>query len=161
MTISRLLLMLILLVPSCKRTEEAPSTSSLQTRSYQLEYLQPQETLRALQSLGFNPSVTIRTDNENQRIIATFPDPKTGEIIDRLLKQIDVPNFDIPTRFVMLQFADAETAAEIVSEQLQEPDPVFNIVPDTRTNRVFLMGTIEQIDRATTMLEKLDVQEAP
>lgn len=163
MTISRLLpaLLLTLLLPSCNRTEEASSTSSLQTRSYQLNYLQPRETLRALQSLDFDPSVIIRADPKSQRIIATFPDPETGKTIEQLLEQIDVPNVSIPSRFVALQFADAGTAADSVSRKLPARDPGFEIVPDTRTNRVFLTGTTEQIDRATTMLEALDVPESP
>ena len=73
-----------------------------------------------------------------------------------LLKQIDVPHVSPPTRFIEMRFVDAETAADAVSRKLKEQDPGFNIVPDTRTNRVFLMGTIEQIEQATALLKEID-----
>jgi type II secretory pathway component GspD/PulD (secretin) len=163
MTRSKILpsLAMLVLVSSCDRSEDASSTNTPQTRSYQLEYLQPAETLRALQSLEFDPSVTIRADNEANRIIATFRDPQVGDAIEDLLVQIDVPHIDLPTRFISLEFAEAGAAANQVARHFESAEPPMNILPDVRTNRVFLMGTPEQMDLATAMLEKLDSEGRP
>lgn len=153
-------LFVLLLLASCDRKEAASSPSTPLTRAYQLEYLQPNETLRALQSLNLDPSVTIRADNDANRIVATYKRAEDGEAIADLLEQIDIPHVSPPTRFIELQFIDAETAVQTVSARFPQTNPTFNIIPDIRTNRVFLTGTTEQIEKVSTMLAELDVQEA-
>ena len=82
--------LLLLSSCDCGKERSTPPRGKLLTRVYQLEYLQPVETLRALQSLDLDQSVTVRTRSEANQIVATFTDPEHGNAIAALLEQIDI-----------------------------------------------------------------------
>lgn len=124
-----------------------------------LVYLQPTETFHALRSLNLDAPATIRADNQTNRIVASFTRKEDGMLTADLLERIDIPHVDPPSRFFGLPFIDAGNASEALSPPLPDRDTSFTIIPDTHTNRIFLMGTIGQLKQASKLLAEPDERE--
>jgi hypothetical protein len=60
----------------------------------------------------------------------------------------------VGTRFHSVKIKDMEAAAAKLKEQIQEKS--FQVVPDERTSRMFLMGSQRAIDQAVALLDKME-----
>ncbi len=64
----------------------------------------------------------------------------------------------VATRFVPVRKAELTKTALYLNEQMSGSSKDFQVVPDIRTRRVFIKGTMAEVDRATSLLALYDVE---
>ena len=143
-----------------------------------LEFLKPEEALRAFQQVvgTFGPAGKVAAVPNASSVVISANTPLVRMLIE-LKNRIDVPSSKVGTKFVTVQFADVEELSERLNEIFNSqqqasqsartqrtgataPNPALaaalansansgggagedtpiNILPDARTNRIFLMG---------------------
>ena len=157
--------------------DELPVGDEFITYVMPLQYLKPDEALRAFQQVvgTYGPAGKVASVPNAASVVINANSALVKALV-ALKKKIDVPSAQVSTKFVEVTFADVEELAERLNEifnnqQTQgrstagqqrtvtpgaagipgltnalagastagEDTPV-NILPDTRTNRLFLMG---------------------
>jgi hypothetical protein len=126
------------------------------------KHLKPSEAIRVLRSVSvFDVSIK----EGDRRIIVTGGDPSLHKKMEELMELVDVPRISICPRFIKLGFADATYVAATISEAFsagsEKKEVPLQSVPNTRTNEVFLMGTVQDIQAAEALVLLLDRAPTP
>jgi hypothetical protein len=120
------------------------------TQMLTLQFLKLEEALRALRTAF--PLEDFRV--EKGRVVLQCA-PAQIEPIRNLMERIDSPPCGCPTKFIDITFGDATEIADEL-QFICAWDPEFHAIPQPRTSRVFLMGSVDSIELATAFVANLD-----
>jgi len=172
--------------------DELPEGDVFLTYVMQLQFLKPDEALRAFQQVvgSYGPGGKVAAVPNAASVVINANTALIRSLI-ALKKQIDVPSSQVGTKFVEVTYADVEELAERLNEifknqreqqsagvQRTQPtgaaqipglvapdtpgasaageDTPINILPDTRTNRLFLMGRPVDLVFVAGLIEDFD-----
>lgn len=132
-------------------------TASEDMFTFECKRVRPSEMIRALRSLT---AFGVSFKEEGRKVIVTGGDPSLYKRVEELMDVIDAPPTGGSTRFIKLRFADATHVAGVISEafptETGNEEMSLQAVPNLRTNEVFLMGTLQEIQAADALVELLD-----
>lgn len=176
--------------PVMGNAEELPEGDEFVTYVMALEFLKPDEALRAFQQVvgTFGPAGKVAAVPNASSVVISANTPLVRMLIE-LKNRIDVPSAQVGTKFVNVEFADVEELSERLNEifnnqqqasqsarvQRTKPTPQIpglqaaagrggsggedtpvNILPDVRTNRIFLMGRPVDLVFVEGLIEDFD-----
>jgi hypothetical protein len=150
----------VLLLFGCQDESDPSSNDGIytSTKGIELRFIRREGAINALKQVfsdemgdieftSVEPtSITIHTNN--------------NALLDRastLIHEIDQPSCGPPTKWVPLATLDLERAAAHLKGQI--PDESFQAIPEPRTKRMFLMGTRQNLDVATDILQKMEAEQ--
>ena len=125
--------------------------------TFECKRVSPSEMIHVLRSLS---ALGISSKVEDRKVIVSGGDPSTHKRIKELMEVIDAPRGGVPTRFIKLRFADVTHVAGVISQAFPAGDvndeQPFQAAPNVRTNEVFLMGPVKDIQAAEALVQLLD-----
>ncbi len=153
------LLFLLSLVTVCFVT---PAMASDDEFTLECKHVRPSEAIRTLRSLSASG---VSFKEEDRKVIVTGGDRSLYKRLKGLMEQVDFPNITICPRFIKLRFADASHVAAVISEAFPagagNEELPLQAAPSVRTNEVFLMGTVQDIQAAEALVLLLDQARTP
>ncbi|MCA9211835.1 MAG: hypothetical protein KDB27_02125 [Planctomycetales bacterium] len=133
------------------------------TESFQLNYVDPQKVEPALAPLLTQPGANSIVLPESRTIIVTDYAANLVRIRE-LIEMLDRPKPTAAMEIVSLRFVDAKSIGEQVTQILQSRlkaegrlTPSVDLIPDTRSNKLLLIGNKVQIEAAKQIIKTLDV----
>lgn len=141
-----------------------PAMASDDEFTFECKRVRPSEVIRVLR--GFTVfGVSIK--EEDRKVVVTGGDPSLYKKMEVLMELVDAPprvNV-VRLRYIKLRFADATHVAATISEAFlagsEKKEVPLQAVPNTRTNEVFLMGTVQDIQAAEALVGLLDRAQVP
>jgi general secretion pathway protein D len=152
---------------------------------FELKHSSPRDLKAILDSISKQtPDQPLEVAVEGNRVSVRGGDDETRESVSKLVIDFDVPQVPVFTRFIKLNHASAEKAAEFLNKALniqppaedarvqgaaaaaaakpdQAEDIPIQIVPATRTNEVFAMGRAEDLKLVESILRAIDTDPPP
>lgn len=139
-----------------------PAMASDDEYTLECKHVRPSEAIWVLRAFKFF-GVSIK--EEDQKVIVTGGDPSLYKKMEELMELVDAPRVTVPPRFIKLRFADVTHVAGVISKAFPAGagNELFPLqaVPNTRTNEVFLMGTVEDIQSVEALVLLLDRAQIP
>jgi type II secretory pathway component GspD/PulD (secretin) len=139
-----------------------PAMASDAVFTFECKRVSPSEMIRVLRSLS---ALGISSRVEDRKVIVSGGDPSLYKRVEELMEAIDAPRGGVPTRFIKLRFAEPTHVARVISEAFpaEEGNEEMSLqaAPNTRTNEVFLMGTVQDIQAAEALVGLLDRAQVP
>jgi len=164
-----------------------PYNDELISYVMRFNYIQPEDAVAIFQTVigQFGPAASIALVPNSSSIIVTDNALTVRSLIE-IQKQIDLPGTNFSTKFVKIIFADSEEVATQLNElingesapnnragnapqgrqanQGQRPAATtqtesgpLRVLSDSRTNRITLLGSLEQIARAEALIKEIDI----
>jgi len=137
----------------------APITALVFSCTRSLEFIRIKEALNALEQVFPPEKFPIRfSAAAGKTIYFESPDSALVTKAEALLQEIDAPYRHPPTLFISLDHLSATAACDWLQgwKMSGTPDRPLQAIPDPRTNRVFLLGTIADMNLAAGLLKSLD-----
>lgn len=125
--------------------------------TFECKRVRPSEMIRAMRSLS---AFEVSFKEHDRKVIVTGGDSSLYKRVEELMEAIDAPPAAVSTRFIKLRFADANHVAVVISEAFPagagNEELPLQAAPSVRTNEVFLMGTVQDIQAAEALVLLLD-----
>jgi hypothetical protein len=125
--------------------------------TFECKRVRPSEMIRVMRSLS---AFGVSFKEHDRKVIVTGGDSSLYKRVEELMEVIDAPPAAVSTRFIKLRFADAIHAAAVISEAFPagagNEELPLQAAPSVRTNEVFLMGTVQEIQAAEALVLLLD-----
>lgn len=125
--------------------------------SLECEHVHPSEAIRMLQSLKASG---VLMKQEGRKLVVAGGSPSIRKKIEEFMELVDVPRVTVRPRFIKLRFADVTHVEGVISQAFlaragNEALPL-QAVANLRTNEVFLMGSVKEMQAAESLVEMLD-----
>lgn len=131
------------------------SEEKLQTANLTLTYLKTEKAQQALAQI-FGDKLEAKTTADGKTLSLKSTNLQIFAKALTFLAEIDSPGGAIPTSWIELKNIETAQTAEILLNFLTAESIALTVTPDSRTNRIFLMGPQENIAWATAWLNKAD-----
>lgn len=133
------------------------------TESFQLNYVDPQKIEPALKPLLTQPGANSIVLPDSRTIVVT--DYASNLVrIRELIEMLDRPKPTASMEIVLLRFVDAKSIADQVGQILLARikaegrlTPAVDLIPDSRSNQLLLIGNKIQVAAAKQIIKTLDV----
>lgn len=76
----------------------------------------------------------------------------------QLVSALDSPQINIPTYWFPLHYADCETVTASLTERFKKDENGPHLTPDSRTNRIFLIGTVAHKELIAKLIQEADLR---
>lgn len=130
--------------------------------TFECKRVRPSEMIRALRSLT---AVGVSFKEEDGKVISTGGDPALYKRMKEVMEVVDAPPSGVHVRFIKLRFADVTHVAGVISQAFPagagNQELPLQAVANLRTNEVFLMGSVEEMQSAEALMELLDQAQTP
>ncbi len=137
----------------------------------QVKYAKPADMVSILKTAVLQVGAKVEITTEGTQITLHGGDEELRTKLSGILAEVDKPTGRVPTRFIKLQHASVEKAAEFLNKALAPPpeagataegeDIPVQIVAATRTNEIFVMGRPADIKLVESLVRAIDTDPPP